>query len=76
MATTQDLIFTVTLYKNDAKIIKFDLNYLIPHGVCGIIDRYFLPEDQNFYTSVEISHKGNVVLRKSLVNNTEWRCWR
>jgi hypothetical protein len=72
MATTQDVIFTVTLYKGTAKIIAFDLSFLVLHGICDIIDRYFLSINQNFYTGAEISHNGKVVLRKSLTAGNTW----
>jgi hypothetical protein len=72
MATTQDLVFKVTLYKDNAKIITFDLNYLVLHGFFEIVDRYFLSAKQNFYTDVEVSHKGKVVLRKSLATSDTW----
>jgi hypothetical protein len=72
MATTKDLIFNVTLYKDNAKIIAFDLNYLVLHGVCDIVDRYFLSVNQNFYTDAKISHKGKVVLHKSLATGNTW----
>lgn len=72
MATTQDLIFKVTLYKDNAKIITFDLNFLVLHGICDIVDRYFLSVNQNFYTNAEISHNGKVVLRKSFGTGNTW----
>jgi hypothetical protein len=72
MATTQDLICKVTLYKGNAKIITFDLNFLVLHGICDFVDRYFLSVDQNFYTNAEISHNGKVFLHKSLATSDTW----
>jgi len=68
MASTEDLNFTVTLYRGSAKIITFTMNYFLPHAY-QIIDNCFLPEGQTFYTDVEIVHRGKVILRKSLAND-------
>jgi hypothetical protein len=68
MASTEDLNFTVTLYRDSAKIITFTMNYFLPHAY-QIIDNCFLPEGQTFYTDVEIVHRGKIILRKSLAND-------
>lgn len=67
MANVNDLDFKVTLYRDDCKIRVFTLNFLLPRPY-EVIEDYFLPIGQEFYTSVVIEHAGKVILNKSLLN--------